>query len=526
MSENLDEDSAPNPEPAPAKLPPRVEVIGQADDVGMEEAFVSALMGDVEGTMWEEAKGIPVAAFKSTEARAIWGAWLAGADRTNPIELEARTRIPIVRLLALADVDRMGATFSGALAELRERTRLQSIKTLAASLAERPENAEHLLPKLVEMAEVRVEVRVEAYPITKFTYPEASDPNVLIGEDDYLGRGGGWLFVSHAGAGKSSWAMDACMSWAIGQPWMGFKCHGALKSLIIQAEDSDRYVGKVVGSFAHVHQLTPTQTQQLSQNCVMIRLKGVSGPSFFTELRRLVELHQPDLVVINPLYLYADGDITRSEYAQPFLLGLDAVNKAEKFAYILIHHTGKPQSKGNNGKRAEVEDWESVYMGFGSSYLANWPRCSCLLEPVPGATGRYKLKLGKGGFNAGLTKQVEQGAGFVTQKVTRLSIRHSERKMTVAGHERPVYYWELDDTIEEEADDTKGGRPKKYTLGTFMAIIPARGQKGKTRQQIGREAQEISDIKDTALRTLLNEGVEIGLLQRVSTPTGYLYSVA
>lgn len=536
MSESLDDEAIfedlPTPaQPAskPASRPAPVQEIVPVAEAGIEEAFVSALLGDAEGTMWGEAKELPLSVFQSQEVRAIWAAWQAGVDRLNPIELEAKTRIPIMRLLALSDVDRMGATFSGGLKMLRERARLHAIKTLAGSLAERPESAELLLPKLTKLAEGERPVVAEARAITNFSYPEASDPNVLIGEDDYLGRGGGWLFVSHAGAGKSSWIMDACMSWALAEPWMGFKCHGPLKSLIIQAEDSDRYVGKVVGSFAHVHQLNEEKTRQLSENCVMIRLKGVSGPAFFTELKRLVALHKPDLVVINPLYLYADGDITRSEYTQPFLLGLDSVNKEEKFAYILIHHTGKPQAKGNNGKRAEVEDWESVYMGFGSSYLANWPRCSCLLEPVPGATGRYKLKLGKGGFNAGLTKKVEQGAGFVDQKVTRLSIRHSEKKMTVAGQERPVYYWELDDTPEEEAGAAlaKTGRPKKYVFAQFSDIFPKRSEKGRNTRELHRHAKELHDIGETAFRELLSEGTEIGMLHRsLDENRGFLYTLA
>ena len=181
--------------------------------------------------------------------------------------------------------------------------------------------------------------------ISDFAYPSDDDPNILIGKDDYLGKGGGLLFVSHAGAGKSSWVMDACMMWGLGRTWMGLRCARPLRSLIIQAEDSDRYIGKIASSFAFKNRLDEKETSQLGENCMIVRLKGVSGHAFFTELKRLTELHQPDLVIVNPIYLYAEGDIGRSEFAQPFLIGLDQVNKDEKFAYILIHHTGKPTAK-------------------------------------------------------------------------------------------------------------------------------------------------------------------------------------
>ncbi len=352
--------------------------------------------------------------------------------------------------------------------------------------------------------------------ITSFAYPAEDDPNILLGADDYLGRGGGLLFVSHAGAGKSSWAMDACMMWALGRAWMGIKCHQPRKTLIIQAEDSDRYIGKIFASFAHVNKLTPADLELLAKNCVIIRLKGVSGPVFFTELKRLTTEHQPDLVVINPIYLYAEGDITRSEFAQPFLLGLDAVNKAEKFAYILIHHTGKPQAKGKDGKRAEVEDWESAYMGFGSSYLANWPRCSILLEPVSGHIGRFTLKLGKGGLNAGITKEVEQGAGFRLEPTTRIHIRHADEMMPVNGKEKRVYYWQVDDEppCESPSEKSPAGRKRKYKLDDFTVIFPQGIQKAKGFRALHNEAKEIKpSIGVSAFENIIEDAIDANLLR-------------
>lgn len=342
----------------------------------------------------------------------------------------------------------------------------------------------------------------EARPITSYAYPSDDDPNMLLGSDDYLGRGGGLLFVSHAGAGKSSWAMDACMMWALGRAWMGIQSHCPRKALIIQAEDSDRYIGKIFTSFAHVNKLTAEDLALLTKNCIIIRLKGVSGLAFFAALKKLTDQHQPDLVVINPLYLYADGDITRSEFAQPFLLALDAANKAEKWGYILIHHTGKPAARDKSGKRAEIEDWESAYMGFGSSYLANWPRATILLEPVPGAQGRYQIKLGKGGLNAGVTKEVEQGAGFRLEPHTRISIRHSREKMPIAGKDRPVYYWEIDEVVPEEAK-SKGGRVSRYKISDYMRFIPPTRATAETAPKLHRTMGGASGIPASSFADLL-----------------------
>lgn len=354
-------------------------------------------------------------------------------------------------------------------------------------------------------------------PITIYRYPEASDPNILLGSDDYLGRGGGMLFVSHAGAGKSSWIMDGCMTWALGQPWMGIKPNGKLRSLIVQAEDSDRYIGKIAASFAHVHRLDDEMAHEVGERCQIVRVKGVSGAAFFAELKLLIAETRPDLVVINPIYLYAEGDIGRSEFTQPFLLALDALNKEEKFAYILIHHTGKPQAKGKDGKRAEVEDWESAYMGFGSSYLANWPRCTALLEPVSGKTGSYMIKLGKGGLNAGVTKPTTSGNG--SEPTTRIAIKHSTQRM---ANGKPVYYWEPDtetaESAEKAPDKHPGGRPKRYSIGPFIEFLPRSEDKAMTRATIMSYAREISDISDSSMRNLLNEAVDANVIFRCTKP--------
>ncbi len=359
----------------------------------------------------------------------------------------------------------------------------------------------------------------------EFDYPQADDPNVLLGADDYLGRGGGMLFVSHAGAGKSSFVTDAVASWALGRPWMGIRCNGALRTLIVQAEDSDRYMGKLRRSFLVANKLGPEEDAQLSRNVMVARVKGRCGERFFSELRKLVAKYKPDLVVINPIYLYAEGDIARSEYAQPFLVGLDDLNREEKFAYILVHHTGKPEKRDAKGKRAELEDWETIYMGFGSSYLANWPRCSALLEPRAGTKSRYWLKLGKGGMNAGVTREVEQGAGKRIEPVTRIAIRHSNDRMTIAGRERPVICWVQDDETATEAEVQAGGgekrprgRPKlapsDMQRQAFRAAL-AKHFKGEANaaslNQIHRRMAE-NKITEAIANQLLDEAKAAGLL--------------
>lgn len=493
-----------------------------------ESYIISCCLLD-EGKSFELAMeaGIRPQDFKDRRHQVIYGALKELENAEAPIALD--TLVPqlngrlesaggIQYLLALTNWEAVGTTTRAsyhinALAQAAAKAR--EIKRLKEQLQRVEERGVTVGP---------VQPKAAVRPITSYAYPSEDDPNTLLGNDDYLGRGGGLLFVSHAGAGKSSWIMDACMMWAIGRAWMGIKCNGALKSLIIQAEDSDRYIGKIFASFAHVNQLTPDQLALLTKNCIIVRLKGVSGAAFERVLAELVAEHTPDLVIINPVYLYADGDISRSEFAQPFLVGLDRVNKEEKFAYILIHHTGKPAKK--DAKQKELDDWESAYMGFGSSYFANWPRCTALLEPTAGANGRFQIKLGKGGLNAGITRQVQQGAGTRQEPVTRIAIKHSTERMDVSGKSKPVYYWEMDSDAPEVAPTQSGpksGRPQKYTFSQIADVFPAPNEPGRTFPVLLSYARSKIGIGETAMRNLVNDAVRDGQVRLSKVQGGYVH---
>lgn len=433
----------------------------------------------------------------------------------------------LTRISGLAPTTAQAQYFLDKVRELHGLRELIKVATGAAESAfEYQGNAAELAAdietRITEVTrEMREAQRIEAVPLADFDYPEGDDPNVLLGSDDYLGRGGGMLFVSHAGAGKSSFIMDACMSWGEGEPWLGIRSNGPLTSLIIQGEDSGRYVGKVAASYAHARGIKEgsEKAMRLRNNVIIAKVRGICGPAFFIELERLARKHKPDLVVINPIYIYAQGDITKSEHAQPFLVGLDWVNREEKFGYILVHHTGKPTPKAPNGKRAEVEDWETIYMGFGSSYLANWPRCSALLEPRPKKPGSYWLKLGKAGKNAGVTREVEHGAGTRLEPVTRVACRHAQATMKVGGRDRAVIYWEPDpdDAPDDEKRETpkSGGRARDYDFAEFRAALRNVAGSREKRQgynTLHRAACNVKDVSKGAFNRMIDEALATGEL--------------
>lgn len=378
-------------------------------------------------------------------------------------------------------------------------------------------------------ARARGEVRHEAKGVFEFSYPEDDDPNALLGADDFLSRGGGMLFVSHAGAGKSSLIFDACLDWTRGVPFMQIATRAKHKILVVQSEDSDRYLGKIVTSYRAAHGLSDAECKEISERFIVVQVKGVSGPSFLSVLQSLVKKHQPDLVVVNPVYLYIDGDVSDSKETKVFLNGLDAINakNGNSVGWILVHHTGKPPRE----EQKETMDWETAYSGIGSSVWANWPRCSMLLEPRAGNDGRYWLRLGKAGKNAGVVREYEVNGEKVRESVTKLPIRHSPRMLEIGGRPRPMIFWETD-TEEvgelESPKEKKRGSNSPWDPVDIVKYFPASHEPGQKIALIKRTACESCGIPESTFwkrkKDLLTAGwirEENGLNRRTTIGDDY-----
>lgn len=349
--------------------------------------------------------------------------------------------------------------------------------------------------------------------IFDYEYPSDDDPNALLGSDDWAGRGGGGLMVSHAGAGKSSVVMNACLFWTQGLPFMGIPSKGKHRILIVQAEDSERYLGKIVTSFRAANQLNDETCREINDRVRVVQVKGVSGLAFLSVLQGLVKKHQPDIVVINPVYLYIDGDVSDSKETKDFLNGLDAINakNGNRFFWLLVHHTGKPP----RDEQKETMDWETAYAGIGSSVWANWPRCSMLLEPRQNMQGRYFLRLGKAGRNAGVMRHWTVGTEQYSEAVTKIPMKHSAKMLEIGGRPRPMIYWEPDTEEDagaaaDAAPKPKGGRRSAWTDAELASYYPSSMEAGKKIGQITREAREGCGIPDSTFaqrrRDLLEKG--------------------
>lgn len=103
----------------------------------------------------------------------------------------------------------------------------------------------------------------------------------------------------------------------------------------------------------------------------------ITKPKDLALLHKYCDEHNPDLVMIGPLYRLTQGAITNDDDAAPVLAALDTL-RDRGMALLIEAHAGK----SDNGRG------ERNLAPRGSSALLGWPEFGMGLAPVPKTDGK------------------------------------------------------------------------------------------------------------------------------------------
>lgn len=327
----------------------------------------------------------------------------------------------------------------------------------------------HLLVQGIGTTYTSVEIR---------KYNPAADTATIVG-NNYLRKGGSCLLVGPSGIGKSSLGMQFAIQWSLGRDCFGIQPVKPLKVLMIQAENDiadlhDMHMG-ILNATGIIED--PDLCAILDKNFVCNHNVADTGNKFIVSLQRLIDHHEPDLVIVDPLLSFIGDDISKQEVVGRFCRNwLNPMLSGSQVSFMAIHHTGKPpaQVPGQKSKKPVKTLSEWAYLGIGSSELTNWARAIQILNPV--GNYQFELLLAKRGMRA-LAKHPN---GMHT---TTIMLEHS----------RTDIYWEQKDPPIEPvtATDTPSATLKKETIATkvnkvvtanlheFLAKIPPDGERHK-----------------------------------------------
>jgi AAA domain len=215
--------------------------------------------------------------------------------------------------------------------------------------------------------------------------------------DRFLCRGGGMFIVAPSGQGKSTLAVQLAAEWALAWASLGIPAHGALRTLIIQAEDD---AGDITEMSAWIknHDLSDDQKIQIARNTHIELVNDVVGPAFIDTLDEILQQWPCDIVIINPYTFYLGDDAKDEKSANDFLRArLNPVLAKHGCATIIMHHTPKT----NYASSEDYTTSELMYRGSGCATMSNWARAYVVFEPLREDESIFKFTAAKRGRRIG-----------------------------------------------------------------------------------------------------------------------------
>ena len=228
---------------------------------------------------------------------------------------------------------------------------------------------------------------------------EIANPRALF-RRGWLRKGGGVIAASVAGAGKSTFSLQCALHWVMGVSCFGIEPVRPLKVAVVQAEDD---LEELAMFRANMRQglatdgFTPERIDEaLKRLHIRTDFLGKTGADFANALGAMQSQYRYDLVIVNPLNSYFDGDISLNADATEFFRKLiDPVikNPATECGIFFVHHMAKP-AKGKEaatfGKGAYAQ-----YAMQGGAELNNWARAVLLMIPFENAPDFWTLTAAK-----------------------------------------------------------------------------------------------------------------------------------
>jgi len=244
-----------------------------------------------------------------------------------------------------------------------------------------------------------------------------NDPNNLIGKR-WLCRSGSVQLVGESGIGKSSFMMQLAVSFSISRDLFGITPIHALRVLIVQRENDEGDMSEELQGINEGLSLSEDERALLKQNLKIIQNNTGTGMTWANWIEDKIVKHKADLVIVDPLLSFCEGDISRQADATLFLRQqLQPVLNRTKAAVIAAHHTGKPKSDKDKASSFGAES----YLGLGSSEFTNYFRGVMTLTRIS-ETGKFSLKAAKRGKRAGLVD-------YFGNKCEEVILKHAEGKI-------------------------------------------------------------------------------------------------
>jgi hypothetical protein len=297
-----------------------------------------------------------------------------------------------------------------------------------------------------------------------------NDVNAIIGKKHrFLCKGGSFLIVAPSGVGKSTLLMQMAISWSAGRDFFGLEPTRELRCFLLQGENDDGDVAEMAQGIKAGLRLSKDETSALKRNFAMQSKFGLANDTSFPKLlRELIHVHQPDVIFVDPLFAFLQGNFIEQEFiSENFRRGIDPVLKKTGCILVSSHHTPKPAKET---PRTGGTDFS--YSGFGTSELTNWYRAVATLRPEKGLRKTFRFIVAKRGARAGFSG----GLNYCL-------MRHSEKGL----------FWEKVASVVVASPD---GPLPTDEYEALKLVVKIKSDQPETRDELVARIMQAKKVKD------------------------------
>jgi hypothetical protein len=314
----------------------------------------------------------------------------------------------------------------------------------------------------------------------------------------WLCQGDSLLISGPTGLGKSAFAMQMVVCWALGRPFFGIVTAGPLRILVIQSENN---LGDLAIPFQDICgriKISDQDKKRLAEQMVFVRESEKTGDAFIRLARKLITKHTPDVVLVDPLLSYVGADASRQDVMSSFLRnGIQPLLNETGIVWVFIHHNVKPP-KDQGGKPTGG----NAYSALGSSEILNWPREVLTFVVRDWERRVFTVEFRKRARQAGITTPT----GALTHE---LVIRHSDQDVA----------WEACsiEEIKESEPETKG-RKSQFCSQQLVSLL---GSEILSHSKFCNKACAVLRTSKSTFKRLLKEAIKLGEIRHRATDRKY-----
>jgi len=194
--------------------------------------------------------------------------------------------------------------------------------------------------------------------------------HILLGTG-FLERGSAVMLGGQSGIGKSSIAMQLGNCWACGKSSFNLAPPRALRIALMQNEDSHNDLVRQSESLNYLG-LSAGELDLVDKNFLIETVRGKIGSAAIAVMEGIIHYHKPDILMLNPLSAYHQGDISQNSDNIDFLYSkLGALLDETQVGLFAFHHKTKPPKNAHSHQDAYHD---LMYEVLGGSALTNFFR--------------------------------------------------------------------------------------------------------------------------------------------------------